>query len=92
MNELRVVASGGGAYVSESNFFQPDFQRSYWGANHARLAEIRSNMTPKASSLSITGSAQNAGPQTASPGSELPATVQSQARWSLQYQLLRFAG
>jgi FAD/FMN-containing dehydrogenase len=41
MNELRAVASQAGAYVSESNFFESDFQRSYWGANHARLAEIK---------------------------------------------------
>jgi hypothetical protein len=41
MNELRAVASSGGAYVSESNFFESDFAQSYWGANHVRLAEIK---------------------------------------------------
>jgi FAD/FMN-containing dehydrogenase len=46
MNELRTVASGGGAYVSESNFFESDFQRSYWGDNHARLAEIKRKYDP----------------------------------------------
>lgn len=46
MNELRVIASGGGAYVSESNFFEPDFEQSYWGANHARLAEIKKKYDP----------------------------------------------
>lgn len=46
MNELRAVASSGGAYVSESNFFESDFQHSYWGANHARLAEIKRKYDP----------------------------------------------
>jgi len=46
MNELRAVASNGGAYVSESNFFESDFQHSYWGANHARLAQIKKKYDP----------------------------------------------
>jgi hypothetical protein len=46
MNELRAVASSGGAYVSESNFFESDFQHSYWGDNHARLAEIKRKYDP----------------------------------------------
>jgi len=46
MNELRAVASSGGAYVSESNFFESDFENSYWGANHARLAEIKKKYDP----------------------------------------------
>ena len=46
MNELRTVASSGGAYVSESNFFESDFEHSYWGANHARLAEIKKKYDP----------------------------------------------
>jgi hypothetical protein len=41
MNELRAVAPGGGAYVSESNFFEEDWQHSYWGSNHARLAVVK---------------------------------------------------
>jgi FAD/FMN-containing dehydrogenase len=46
MNELRAVASGSGAYVSESNFFESDFQHSYWGSNHSRLAEIKKKYDP----------------------------------------------
>jgi FAD/FMN-containing dehydrogenase len=46
MNELRAVASNNGAYVSESNFFEADFEHSYWGANHARLAEIKKKYDP----------------------------------------------
>jgi hypothetical protein len=47
MNELRAVAATGGAYVSESNFFESDFQRSYWGANHGRLAEVKRKYDPE---------------------------------------------
>jgi FAD/FMN-containing dehydrogenase len=46
MNELRKVSPDGGAYVSESNFFESDFQHSYWGANHARLVEIKKKYDP----------------------------------------------
>jgi hypothetical protein len=41
MTELRAVAGNSGAYVSESNFFESDFQRSYWGSNFSRLAETK---------------------------------------------------
>jgi len=47
MNKLRAVASNGGAYVSESNFFEPAFQHSYWGDNSARLAEIKKKYDPE---------------------------------------------
>lgn len=46
MNELRAVASSGGAYVSESNFFESDFQHAYWGKNFARLADIKKKYDP----------------------------------------------
>ena len=46
MNELRAVAANGGAYVSESNYFEDDFGRAYWGANHARLAEVKKKYDP----------------------------------------------
>ena len=41
MNELRAVAPNGGAYVSESNFFEQNWQQAYWGANFARLASVK---------------------------------------------------
>ncbi len=34
MNRLRDLAPNGGSYVSESNYFEPSFGRSYWGANY----------------------------------------------------------
>jgi hypothetical protein len=46
MNELRAVVSDGGAYVSESNFFESNFEHSYWGTNHSRLAEIKKKYDP----------------------------------------------
>jgi FAD/FMN-containing dehydrogenase len=46
MQELRAVASGGGAYVSESNFFESDFQHAYWGTNYPRLAQIKKKYDP----------------------------------------------
>ena len=46
MSELRAVAPEGGAYVSESNFFERDFQHAYWGANYTRLAEIKKKYDP----------------------------------------------
>jgi len=47
MNELRAVAGKGGAYVSESNFFESEFEHSYWGTNCSRLAEIKRKYDPE---------------------------------------------
>ncbi|MEJ8848422.1 FAD-binding oxidoreductase [Variovorax rhizosphaerae] len=44
--ELRKVAPAGGAYVSESNYFEPDFQRQYWGTNHPRLHAVKARYDP----------------------------------------------
>ena len=38
---------GNGAYVSESNFFDADFQNSYWGDNYRRLAQIKQEYDPE---------------------------------------------
>lgn len=46
MSELRAIAPDGGAYVSESNFFEERWQRSYWGSNSPRLAEIKKKYDP----------------------------------------------
>ena len=46
MNELRAVAPRGGSYVSESNFFEEDWQHSYWGSNYARLASVKKRYDP----------------------------------------------
>ncbi len=46
MDELRAVAANGGAYVSESNFFEKDWQHSYWGSNYARLLRVKKKYDP----------------------------------------------
>jgi FAD/FMN-containing dehydrogenase len=46
MEQLRAVAPNGGAYVSESNYFEKGFQQSYWGDNYARLLEIKKKYDP----------------------------------------------
>jgi FAD/FMN-containing dehydrogenase len=46
MNELRAIAPNGGSYVSESNFFESDYQRSYWGINYPRLVTIKKEYDP----------------------------------------------
>jgi FAD/FMN-containing dehydrogenase len=46
VNHLRAVAPNGGAYVSESNYFEKGFQESYWGSNYPRLAQIKKKYDP----------------------------------------------
>ena len=47
MNELRKVAPQPGSYVSESNYFEPDWQRSFWGANYERLLAVKNKYDPE---------------------------------------------
>ena len=47
MNELLKVAPGAGSYLSESDFFERDWQRSYWGSNYSRLARVKKRYDPK---------------------------------------------
>jgi FAD/FMN-containing dehydrogenase len=46
VDQLRAVAGETGAYVSESNYFEKDFQQAYWGSNYPRLAEIKKKYDP----------------------------------------------
>jgi len=46
MQELRAVAGLTGAYVSESNYFEPRWQQAYWGSNYARLSDIKRKYDP----------------------------------------------
>jgi FAD/FMN-containing dehydrogenase len=43
---LSKVAPDAGAYVSESDYFQPSWQRAFWGSNHARLARVKAHYDP----------------------------------------------
>jgi FAD/FMN-containing dehydrogenase len=46
MNDLRKLAPGGGSYVSESNYFERFWQRSFWGENYERLRSIKMKSDP----------------------------------------------
>lgn len=46
MDELRKLAPNGGSYVSESNFFEPSWQQSYWGSNYAKLRAVKAKYDP----------------------------------------------
>jgi hypothetical protein len=46
MDELLKVAPDPGSYVSESDFFERDWQRAFWGDNYPRLAEVKKKYDP----------------------------------------------
>jgi FAD/FMN-containing dehydrogenase len=46
-NKLLKVAPNAGSYVSESNYFEPNWQKSFWGNNYKRLAEIKKKYDPE---------------------------------------------
>ena len=46
MSQLRRVAPRAGSYVSESNFFEADWQRSYWGSHYPRLRLVKRKYDP----------------------------------------------
>jgi hypothetical protein len=41
MNALRAVAPASGSYLNETDYFEPDWQRSFWGENYQRLLQIK---------------------------------------------------
>lgn len=43
---LRAIVPSGGSYVSESDFFQKDWQRSFWGDNYPRLLTVKATYDP----------------------------------------------
>jgi FAD/FMN-containing dehydrogenase len=45
--ELRKIAPHSGSYVSESSYFNRDWQREYWGENYARLRAVKSAYDPE---------------------------------------------
>lgn len=46
MDELRKLVSNHGSYVSESNYFEPDWRGAFWGANYARLRQVKDKYDP----------------------------------------------
>jgi hypothetical protein len=47
MAELRKVVPEPASYVSESNFFEKQWQRAFWGGNHQRLSQIKTKYDPQ---------------------------------------------
>jgi FAD/FMN-containing dehydrogenase len=47
MTALRAVAPDAGTYVNECDYFQPDWQRAFWGANYSRLLGIKRRYDPE---------------------------------------------
>jgi len=47
MDELRKLVPQAGAYLAESNFFEPDWQRSFWGKNYERLLAVKRRYDPE---------------------------------------------
>jgi hypothetical protein len=46
MTELLKVAPHAGSYVSESDFFEPNWQQSFWGPHYPRLAAVKRTYDP----------------------------------------------
>ena len=46
MKPIRELVPGAGCYVSEADFFEPDWKRAHWGANYARLARTKRSYDP----------------------------------------------
>lgn len=40
------VAPSAGSYLSEADYFDPDWKKSYWGPNFPRLAAIKKRYDP----------------------------------------------
>jgi FAD/FMN-containing dehydrogenase len=46
MDALLTVAPGAGAYVSESDYFQANWQSAFWGKNYSKLAAVKRRYDP----------------------------------------------
>jgi hypothetical protein len=44
--QLLALAPGAGSYLSESDFFEKDWKRSFWGPNYPRLAAAKRKYDP----------------------------------------------
>ncbi len=47
MDELRRLVPDAGSYLAESDFFEGDWRRSFWGPNHARLLAVKQRYDPE---------------------------------------------
>jgi FAD/FMN-containing dehydrogenase len=46
LNEARTLVPDAGSYVAESNFFEAEWQRAYWGQNYAKLLAVKGAYDP----------------------------------------------
>ena len=46
MKVIRAATPEAGTYVNECDYFEPDWQRSFWGENYPRLLEVKRNYDP----------------------------------------------
>jgi FAD/FMN-containing dehydrogenase len=44
---VRRLAPDAGTYLSESDYFNADWRRAYWGSNHPRLAGVKAKYDPQ---------------------------------------------
>jgi len=47
MGELRKQVPNPGSYVSESNYFEGDWQGAFWGTNYPRLRQVKDEVDPE---------------------------------------------
>jgi FAD/FMN-containing dehydrogenase len=47
MKIIREATPGTGSYVNETDYFEPNWQREFWGENYARLAQIKQKYDPE---------------------------------------------
>ncbi|KAI0869257.1 FAD binding domain-containing protein [Hypoxylon argillaceum] len=43
---LKELSPGGGAYLNEANYLEPDWQQTYFGSNYERLLEVKEKYDP----------------------------------------------
>jgi len=46
MKDIREATPGAGSYVNEADYFEPDWQNSFWGVNYPRLLSIKQKYDP----------------------------------------------
>jgi FAD/FMN-containing dehydrogenase len=46
MQQVRKLVPSAGSYVSETNFFEPGWQQSFWGSNYPRLLAVKDKYDP----------------------------------------------
>ncbi len=47
VRQLRAVAGPSGSYVNETNYFEKEWQQTFWGDNYLRLTQIKQKYDPE---------------------------------------------